>query len=651
MAKKFEDMKKRLKQKSDHMVAELRRLEEKESGDSKKKYEAAEKSEKEAIKSSGERKDEASKRAREKISKAEDDSKQAEQDLGEAERMKDSFAAKERKEERDKERKIRQLDREKGAAVNKIKEQIKETEEEAAAQEKKMMQKGNTTDAEYRKKQMAWLDRAKSSAMKNCDDAKKEAILKSKASHLSLSSLSRSIQDHSVVSSNAVEDSERKSQELEAAKKKSAENLQKIVAKTAKGMANGGEGAVDAVKKAAVAYAQNKLPADREKRTLKDAEAEARKAQKMAKKKNHEWATQKSLQAADEFKEKAEKICDSQQVWFGKVRHRVKKRLGTASEKDEKSAAKGEFQEQRWALRKVKLLLGKEKAVTEKSVKSEMKAGASAKDKQAFEEKSQKSKIEAAKERARKLKRGSAAQKAQAQFELKESIDAEDAKINEARKLRELAERDAKTQQKSAEKKEADQKISLKAKQKASLAKLNEREEKSLKLLKAKSAGREEKLREIRKKKRHLEEEARRREEKDVEEAKKVTAEKARRAHEEAQRKVREIKESLSEAKASADKRLLRAKLEAAKERAEAKRVMAEAMKTTGPESKKKIIMAAKAQAEKLLAGAKKRSVQLTKDARAEFEETVQKETQKSLKDVKTIKGELNSKITGLEAS
>jgi len=649
MEKKFETMRSELLKKSNKMISNLQALEQKATGGAEAVYQSAEKSEKQAIRSAGSAKEAAQERAKEKGYKADETDKQAAKDLGESHKMKDQLSSTERKAKRDGRTTLRQLERSQSAQKKSIREQIQATEAEAASKEKKMMQTGNNTDTAYRAKQMRWLDRAKKSAMQNCEDAKKESIFKTKASSLSISSLARTIQDHKTVSSNAVEDSQAKTLKLELAKKAASKTLQKAVAKAASSMATGAKAQLDALKKAAVLFASSKLPADREMKKLENARKESTKANKVALARGSEWASHESTTAAHKFKEQADQTCDQQQQWFAQVRHRVKKRLGTASEKDRKAAEHGEFVEQRWALGKVKILLTKEKTISEQSVKAEIKAGSSEKAKTAFESKAQKTSIAATKERALKLKQQAVAMRTTSKFELKEAIDGEDAKILEARKLREMSERGSKTQEKSARAKEKDQKSAISAKRQQSLHKLKEREEKAVKLLQLKQDDRQERLHKVKKKKKVLEHDARRREEDEVEAARASAAEKTRRAHTEAQRKVQQLKQDLNEAKNAADKRLLSAKLEMAEERAAAKRTMAEALKAFGPDAKKKMILAAKAQAEKLLKSAKKRSVQLSADAKKEFEDTVQRETAKSLKDVKGIKEKLGATIHSLE--
>lgn len=648
-SKKFEARKRDLKEKSLQMIENLRQLEGKSIGDAKKRYQVAMESEKATIKRAAETKKKALTVHKEEVEKASAKMKESRGDLGEANKVKRKFNKQEREAKRKISKDLRELKESSSSKISELKGGLQAVKDRERQEEQAIERKGSMSDAEFKKKQLAWMERAKSNAMKNCDDAKKEGILKSKAAHLSISRLSRFLTDQSMHKSNQRDDAKRETKALNEGKEKAAKHLQAVVKKAAIEMSASGKAKspqVDLVKQAAMGYASKKLPADRAMGNYQKRSKVASKAKELASKRSASWASEKSLTAAAKFKKDADRTCDAQQRWFQKVRHRVKKRMGTSTEKEEKAVAKGEFQEKRWAKRKAKILISKESSMTEASVKAEMKLNSESQQKQTMREKAEKTRLKSAAEHGRKLKESAEETTAKSRLRLEESMSSADAKVLEAGKVKDMAERDKKDEENSARAKEKEEKSSLKAKREAALANLRRQKEKSLKLLKAKRADNGEQLRRVREKRRERQRKAQENEDEQVKEGKKKNTEKARRAHEAARSKLEEIRASLGEAKSEANKRLLQAKLEAAKERMEAKKAMAEALAKGGG---KAAIEKARKQSKALLVRSKKRHEKLVADAKKVFEREVQKETKRSLKEVKKANEDLVTKLHKLK--
>merc|ERR1712166_1427561 len=118
--------------------------------------------------------------------------------------------------------------------------------------------------ASERKKQLAWIDQAKKTAMKSCNGAKKEEILKSRSTHLSVSRLSRFLTGKSETEGHQRDEAQRKSKKLNDSKEKASKHFEDVVKKAAVEMAADGKvksPQVDSLKNAAVGY-ESTLPAD-----------------------------------------------------------------------------------------------------------------------------------------------------------------------------------------------------------------------------------------------------------------------------------------------------------------------------------------------------------------------------------------------------
>ena len=435
--------------------------------------------------------------------------------------------------------------------------------------------------ASERKKQLAWVDQAKRTAMKSCNGAKKEEIVKSKAAHLSVSRLSRFLTDKSKTEGHQRDEAQRQSKKLNDSKEKANKDFEDVVKKAAVQMAADGKvktPQVDSLKNAAVGYESTKLPADTATGKYKSKSEDATKAEVLASKRSAAWASEKSLASANRFKEDADITCDDQQRWFQREREKVRKRLGMSTEKGGKAVEKGEFQEGRWANLQTKILMSKGQYMTEDSVKDQMKL--------------------------------SSETRAKSGLRLKESISVEDQRVLQARQLKD------------------------KAKRELALVRLNGENAQDKKLLNAKGGSHDAQLRKVRTEIRALKREAQVQEDQTVAAAEMKADENIRRAHQQAKMQLEEVKSRLGEARSEADKRLLKDRLEAAQNHVEAKKMLAEAEVSRDGS----LIAQAHEQRKEAMVNAKDKYSRMMKDAKAKFETKIESETGVAINDVKKAK-------------
>ena len=435
--------------------------------------------------------------------------------------------------------------------------------------------------ASERKKQLAWVDQAKRTAMKSCNGAKKEEIVKSKAAHLSVSRLSRFLTDKSKTEGHQRDEAQRQSKKLNDSKEKANKHFEDVVKKAAVEMAADGKvktPQVDSLKNAAVGYESTKLPADTATGKYKSKSEDATKAEVLASKRSAAWASEKSLASANRFKEDADITCDDQQRWFQREREKVRKRLGMSTEKGGKAVEKGEFQEGRWANLQTKILMSKGQCMTEDSVKDQMKL--------------------------------SSETRAKSGLRLKESISVEDQRVLQARQLKD------------------------KAKRELALVSLRGENSQDMELLNAKGGGHDAQLGKVRTEIRALKREAQVQEDQTVAAAEMKADENTRRAHQQAKMQLEEVKSRLGEARSEADKRLLKDRLEAAQNHVEAKKMLAEAEVSRDGS----LIAQAHEQRKEAMVNAKDKYSRMMKDAKAKFETKIESETGVAINDVKKAK-------------
>jgi len=644
--KQFASRKNALRERSQKMIKKLQVLEGRSASDAENRYHEAVKAEEDAVKRAKEMKKQAHALFKEEMAKAHTTMKELRSDVGEAKTVKRKFAKEERKAQIKTDREMKELKEERNGGMIKLKDGLQTIKDKEHMEERAVERKGNLTDTEYKQKQLDWMARAQTNAVKNCDDAKKEATLESQTAGLSISRNSRFVTDEAETEEHQRDDIHRVTVKLNDSKEKAAKNLRAVVKKAAIEMSASGETKqpeVDLVKQAATRFATKKLPADREMVKLKAKTKDAKDAKETAAKKGtKDWVVKKGLADKEKFKQKARKVCNSQQRWFQRVRHRVRKRLGTSTEKEQKAVAKGEFQEESWADNKAKTLIEQEKAIEEQAVKAGLKDNSEQKQKHAMREKAEKTRLQNIAERTQKLKEKAAEHKAKATIKLKDTIDLEDSKVVQARKMKDMAERDRKAAEASARNKETSEKTTLKAKREVALKSLRKQKEKAMKSVKPKR-NYDEQLRKVREKSREMKRKAEEQERTEADEGKQKAVAKAAQDHAAARDKTEEIKQALQGAASEADRRLLQAKFDMAKEHAEAKKVMMESIRDGV--GKKEGIAKAKQAAADIRAQGKNRKMKIMSTAHAHFERKIGKETKTALEHTKKAEGQFVQKI------
>merc|ERR1712166_939681 len=544
------------------LALRLKALQDQSAKNARLRFDDAVKGEKETIELANLMKKQAFHLHREELEKADTQMKEAQNDMGEAKDVtyKEFVASHERK---------------KKGIGRKLPEP--ERKKQLASEGQAIIQ----VSASERKKQLAWIDQAERTAMKSCNGAKKEEILKSVSRHLSVSRLSRFLTDKSETEGHQRDEAQRKSKKLNDSKEKASKHFEDVVKKAAVEMAADGKvksPQVDSLENAAVGYESTKLPADTATGKYKSKSEDATKADVLASKHSAAWASEKSLAAANRIKEDADITCDDQQRWFQREREKVRKRLGMSTEKGGKAVEKGEFQEGRWANLQTKILMSKGQYMTEESVEDQMKL--------------------------------SSETRAKSGLRLKESISVQDQRVLQARQLKD------------------------KAKRELALVSLRGGKAQDMELLNAKGGGHDAQLRKVRTKIHALKREAQVQEDQTVAAAEMKADENTRRAHQEAAIQLEEVKSRLGEVRSEADKRLLQDRLEAAQNHVEAKKMLAEAEVSRDGS----LIAKAQEQRKESMLDAKDEYERMMKDAKAKFETKIESETGVAINDIKKAK-------------
>jgi len=502
--------------------------------------------------------------------------------------------------------------------------------------ENAMASKATVGAAEYKKRQMAWLASVKKSSHKNCKDAKREAILKTRASRFATMRLVRMSSDMATMKKHVLQDIKYKGKKKFSQKEKASKNLKKVIQSQAKAMQASPQ-SYDAatVEKASAAFAKFAGPEKSEAEQIKEASKKAKEAKKSAMEHSTIWAKKQNSKTALNLKNTATVVCNKEQHKYETVKYRVRKRLGQASEGEHKALLKGEFKDKKWALSKVTVLLGKKKKITEAGEKKKTKLTAGEEKKEKAAERKEKHKVSAHKEKQKKFKQAAKMKEQQAKKMTRKATATRKAKEKEAKELKAVAQKSYKKQLSVANKKLKEGKVKLLGEEQKELRAMGRRKASAMKVLKrgGKSTTKGDYERAVKKSKEHKQK-ARSKEKERVSKATKSRDDKKSKLTLKTKQEKSRLKLKLENAKSEAQKIVTRSKMVLAKKKQEAKGILAEGLKGKAGE-KQAAVMEAKLKADKMLSESKKALDKATKDARKIFIAKVKKATAKYLTQVK----------------
>jgi len=191
----------------------------------------------------------------------------------------------------------------------------------------------------------------------------------------------------------------------------------------------------DKVQKAALAYSKIAGPEKSQAQRIKEAEEKVKEAKNSAETHSAEWAKMQNVKTAKNLKETANDACHREQHKYEKVKYRVKKRLGMASESDHKTLMKGEYKSKQWAERKVEVMVGNGKKLTESSEKKKTQLTQREQREDLQAERKEKHDITQWKEKARKYDQSARERQGAAQLGLKMDAASQSVKIHEAEQV------------------------------------------------------------------------------------------------------------------------------------------------------------------------------------------------------------------------
>lgn len=289
---------------------------------------------------------------------------------------------------------------------------------------------------------MKWLETVKSNANKNCDDAKKESVLRTRGSRIANLRLSRMSQDMLFMKQKVLEDIKAKGKKAFDLKEKASKHLKKVVADQAAGVKKLSDTYdQEGIQDAALEFSKIAGPEKSEEERIKEATEKVKEAKKAADAHSALWAKQRNIKAANTLKATAEDVCHKEQHKYETVKYRVRKRLGEASESDHKALMKGQFEDKKWALRKVTVMLGKGRSIDEAGEKKKAQLTQAEQRKELQLERDEKGKLNKDNEKVRKFEGKAAHLISQAKTTMKSGSSSQSISLQESEKLMEVAER------------------------------------------------------------------------------------------------------------------------------------------------------------------------------------------------------------------
>jgi len=490
---------------------------------------------------------------------------------------------------------------------------------------------------------MKWLKQVETTANKNCDDAKRESILRTRAARIANLRLVRMSQDMAFMKEKVLEDIKSKGAKAFNMKEKAQKHLKKVVAASAKAMKENPK-AYDAtaVQRAAVEYSKIAGPEQSQQKRIQEAAEKVKEAKKSAKDHSDAWAKALNEKTSKNLKETADDVCRKEQHKYRKVKLRVSKRLGTASEADEKAVAKGESEDKKWADRKVSVMIGKGKAISEDGEKKKIQLTQQQQRDDLKAERDEKKKVNDLKEKERKLEEKSTQKQSKAEKIVRDAAKSQSVRVEEAERAMQVAENAHKLQIKTAHEKleEGKRKVAEEAQRERSKLKANR--QKALNLLEQQRGGpnMQEALENAQKKSKEMERKADGRQKELVEKITKKKEEKIKKIDKitrDGKAKAKQVEEA---AKHATDQQVASAKVALTRQEAHANE-LEKASNSANPGERTQAEYEAKIKADKEVSKARDAAREGTQKAKAAFEAKVQAATDAQLKSIDKIKKSL----------
>lgn len=642
---RFDKMRAKIDQRTKKTIADLEKTEEHTVADVKKQFATAKALNKKLLAEAKSGRTSVQKKADGLLQDSRDDAKKArdtKDQIGESEL---SFKKGEQDRRAQVKRDIGKIVQEKNKFDLQIARDRKEVAEKEKVREHANADKGNMSDEEYKKRQLKWLKQVEKTATKNCDDAKRESILRTRAARIANLRLVRMSKDMAFMKEKVLEDIKSKGAKAFDMKEKAQKHLKKVVAASAKAMKENPK-AYDAtaVQRAAVEYSKVAGPGQSQDKRIEEAAEKVKEAKKNAADHSDAWAKALNEKTSKNLKETADDVCRKEHHKFKKVKLRVKKRLGTASEADEKAVQKGDADEKKWAERKVSVMIGKGKAISEEGEKKKIQLTQQQQRDDLKAERNEKKKVNGLKEKERKLNEKATQKQSKAEKVVRDGAQAQSVRVEEAERAMQVAESAYKSQILTAHEKleEGKRKVAEEAKRERS--KLKTSRQKAANLLSQQTGGpnMQEALEMAQKKSKEMERKADSRQKELVQ---KITKKKEDRlkqigkATRVGRAKAKQVEQA---AKQGAEQVVAKAKVALAEREAHANHLEKEANKAN-PGERTEVEYDAKVKADKEMSTARDAAKEATQKAKAAFSAKVQAATDSQLKAIDKIKKKLLS--------
>lgn len=546
--------------------------------------------------------------------------------------------------EQDRERKIKadvgKLATEKNKFNLEVKVDRKEVLEKERVRDQANAAQGALSEAEYRKRQEAWLETVKKTSEKNCEDAKKEAILQTRAGRIANLRLVRMARDTKKMKEMVLEDIKTKGKRSFDMKEKAQKHLKKVVQASANAMkASAGSYDASAVQKAAVEYSKLAGPETSQEERIKEATEKLKEATKNVEQHSDIWMKATNKQNADTLKETADATCSKEQHKYHTVKYRVGKRLGTATEADEKALAKREHDDKKWADKEVSVMIGQGKALNEAGAKKEAQLNAEMQRANLHAEADQKRKVQELKQKAAKSGDLAKAKQLEAEQIMRDIARSEAIKIEESERTLQSSENTYKNQQKTATTKMEQGKRAITEETKHERTELIRRKKQAVALLaqQVKSSKTDGRFERAEKKSKMLSDAA---SDHHQELIIKFTAKKTHEtteAHKKWKKSTASAKEKLDKANVNIDQRLAAAKLVLAKKETEANHLETESKRRNGG-ARTSVEYDAQTKADAITAKARDEAQRDIEKAKNEFSKEVADASDKQVSEIQAVK-------------
>jgi hypothetical protein len=289
---------------------------------------------------------------------------------------------------------VRQVRRAKAKKLGEVLKREVKVKKKGQTKLKTAAKKAVSKHSTRKKKQLAWLQKAKRNSERNCDDAHKAAEMKARAARYAALRVSNDAQTGKMTAYNHWKDAADKARELRRKRDKQAQNLKKTTIAAAVAMAkqlyapkkDSGSKVpcaeadnVDsyvatpakipdqhALDKMSQGFAKASIPVDQAETQVKKRDILRTKGREAAHKKTFVWANNHAIAIGKKERAAAEKICAKARAWFEGIQVNVRRRLGETDTASDKAKKKVEATVKKQTDEKSNKLLAQKKTIRAK---------------------------------------------------------------------------------------------------------------------------------------------------------------------------------------------------------------------------------------------------------------------------------------------